>query len=202
MTGRQRTLLHSPTEAVRQWAMRARTYQWDEEFDEPFDASVPEGRWFLGGRLNVSVNCLDRHLPQRFAVPAIHWEGEPGDRRTITYGDLHAEVVAFTRALRDLGVGKGDRVALYLSWLPETVVAMLACSLIGALYALLPAALPADALADRLSDLEPKLVMTQDGAWRRGVILPLKSQCDDALAVVASVENTVVVRRTGVDVVE
>jgi acetyl-CoA synthetase len=189
-------------EAVARWAERARALHWDESFTETFDASRPAGRWFSGGRLNVSVNCLDRHLPALADAPAIYWEGEPGDRRMITYGDLHAEVVAFTRALRGLGVDKGDRVALYLSWVPETVVAMLACARLGALYALLPVALPADALADRLTDLEPKLVVTQDGAWRRGVIHPLKSQCDDALQVVASVEHTVVVRRTGIDVVD
>ncbi|MGH8909293.1 MAG: AMP-binding protein [Egibacteraceae bacterium] len=193
---------HEAQEAVRDWAERARQLSWAQPFHTAFDPSAPAGRWFIGGRLNVSVNCLDRHLPERREVTAIHWEGEPGDRRTITYGDLHAEVIACTRALRGLGVTTGDRIALYMGWLPETVVAMLACARIGAVHALLPAVLPADALADRLLDLEPKVVITQDGAWRRGAILPLKSRCDDALSAVASVEHTIVVRRTGVDVVE
>jgi acetyl-CoA synthetase len=188
--------------AVDEWAQRARSLSWFEPFHTAFDPSVPAGRWFLGGRLNVSVNCIDRHLPERAAVPAIHWEGEPGDRRTITYGELYDEVAACTRALRSLGVSSGDRVALYMSWLPETAFAMLACARIGAVYALLPALLPADALADRLIDLEPKILITQDGAWRRGVILPLKSHCDDALAAVSSVEHTIVVRRACVDVID
>jgi acetyl-CoA synthetase len=193
---------HDAQQAVNQWAEYAEELVWMEPFHTAFDPSTPAGRWFRGGRLNVSVNCLDRHLPERQAVPAILWEGEPGDRRVITYGDLHADVVACTRALRGLGVYSGDRVALYMGWLPEAVVAMLACARIGAVYALLPAVLPADALADRLIDLEPKIVITQDGAWRRGVIMPLKSQCDDALPAVASVEHTIVVRRAGVEVAE
>jgi acetyl-CoA synthetase len=189
---------------VAQWAHRARTHcDWDQSFHAAFDPSTPAGQWFVGGRLNVSVNCLDRHLPERADVPAIHWEAEPSDeRRTITYSELHAEVVAFTRALRSLGIGPGDRVALYLSWLPETVVAMLACARIGAVHALLPVLLPADALADRLVDLKPKLLITQDGSWRRGVILPLKSQSDEALGATTSIEHTIIVRRTGIDIEE
>ncbi|HEV7534871.1 MAG TPA: AMP-binding protein, partial [Acidimicrobiia bacterium] len=150
--------------------------------------------------LNASVNCLDRHLPERADRVAIHWEGETGDRRTITYGALHAEVVTFADALRGLGVEPGDRVGLHLGWLPETVVAMLACARIGAVHGLLPASLPADALADRLSDLGPKVLVTQDGAFRRGLIVPSKSRADEALAAAAGVEATVVVRRVGVDV--
>jgi len=103
----------------------------------------------VGGVLNASVNCLDRHLPERADQVAVHWEGEPGDRRTITYGALHAEVATFADALRGLGVAPGDRVALHLGWIPEAVVAMLACARIGAVHGVLPASLPADALADR-----------------------------------------------------
>lgn len=187
-------------QAIADWACRAWDLHWDVPFHTTFEPSTPAGQWFLGGMLNVSVNCLDRHLPERAEVPAFCWEGEPGDRRTITYADLHAEVVAFTRALRDLGLEAGDRVALYMGWLPETIVAMLACARIGAVHALLPAPLPADALADRLVDLEPKLLVTADGAWRHGMILPLKNRCDEALSAVASVEQTIVVRRTGLEV--
>ncbi|MGH3922234.1 MAG: AMP-binding protein, partial [Pseudonocardiaceae bacterium] len=194
--------MHDADRTVAEWAQRARAHcRWEQPFHTAFDPSTPAGRWFLGGRLNVSVNCLDRHLPERADVPAIHWEAEPlEERRTITYSELHAEVVAFTRVLRGLGIGPGDRVALYMSWLPETVVAMLACARIGAVHALLPALLPADALADRLVDLEPKLLITQDGAWRRGVVLPLKSQSDEALAATTTIEHTIIVRRTGIDI--
>lgn len=189
-------------QAVHEWAERARELRWTHPFQTAFEPSTPAGRWFLGGRLNVSVNCLDRHLPERSAVPAILWEGEPGDRRTITYGELHAEVITLTRALRGLGLSSGDRVALYMGWLPEAVVAMLACARIGAIYASLPAVLPADALADRLVDLEPKILITQDGAWRHGNVLYLKRRCDDALPAVASVEHTIVVRRADVSITE
>ncbi|MGH8900978.1 MAG: AMP-binding protein [Egibacteraceae bacterium] len=194
--------MHDAHRTVTEWAQRARTHcRWEQPFHTTFDPSTPAGQWFLGGRLNVSVNCLDRHLPERADVPAIHWEAEPlEERRTITYSQLHAEVVAFTRALRSLGIGPGDRVALYMSWLPETVVAMLACARIGAVHALLPVLLPADALTDRLVDLEPKLLVTQDGAWRRGVVLPLKSQSDEALAAATTIEHTIIVRRTGIDI--
>ena len=196
--------MHDVDRTVAAWAECARTHcHWVQPFQTAFEPSTPAGQWFLGGRLNVSFNCLDRHLPKRADVPAIHWEAEPLDeRRTITYAELHAEVIAFTRALRSLGIGPGDRVGLYMSWLPETVIAMLACARIGAVHALLPALLPADALADRLVDLEPKLLITQDGAWRRGVILPLKSQSDEALATATSIEHTIVVRRTGIDIEE
>ena len=159
-----------------------------------------KGRWFAGGALNVAANCLDRHLPARADQVAIHWEGETGDRRTLTYGALHAEVVTFADALRALGVSPGDRVALHLGWLPETVVAMLACARLGAVHGVVPASLPADALADRLSDLQPKVLVTQDGAFRHGLIVPSKSRADEALAAAGGVEATVVVRRVGVDV--
>ena len=158
------------------------------------------GRWFPGGTLNLTNNCVDRHLPARADQPAIHWEGEPGDRRTLTYRDLAAEVQALAAALRGLGVGAGDRVALHLGWLPEAVVAMLACARIGAPFAVLPVPLPVEALADRLDDLAPRVLLTQDGAWRHGTIIPTKARVDDALTAVAGVEHTVVIRRTGLDV--
>ncbi|HVW31783.1 MAG TPA: AMP-binding protein [Acidimicrobiia bacterium] len=185
---------------VGQWGEAAGDIVWAEPWTEIFRADRPGGSWFVGGRLNASANCLDRHLPARAAQVAIYWEGEAGDRRTITYAALHAEVVAFADALRGLGVGPGDRVGLHLGWLPETVVAMLACARLGAVHGLLPASLPADALADRLSDLSPKVLVTQDGAYRHGLIVPSKSRADEALAAAAGVEATVVIRRVGVDV--
>lgn len=158
------------------------------------------GRWFPGGALNVAVNCLDRHLPGRADAVAILWEGEPGERRSITYAELHTEVESLAGGLTDLGVGRGDRVALHLGWLPETVVAMLACARIGAMHVVLPTPLPVEALAERLAQVAPRVLFTQDGAWRHGAILPLKARADEAVAAAANVERTVVIRRTGVDV--
>jgi acetyl-CoA synthetase len=187
-------------EALAGWEEAAAGLTWDRPWEVVHRHDPAGGSWFVGGVLNASVNCLDRHLPERADQVAIHWEGEPGDRRTITYGALHAEVVTFADALRGLGVEPGDRVGLHLGWIPETVVAMLACARIGAVHGVLPASLPADALADRLSDLGPKVLVTQDGAFRHGLIVPSKSRADEALAAAAGVEATVVVRRVGVDV--
>ncbi|MGD8149469.1 acyl-CoA synthetase [Ornithinimicrobium sp. Y1694] len=158
------------------------------------------GNWLEGATVNLSVTCIDRWLPERADQVAIHWEGEPGDRRTLTYAELHEQVTALTRALVAMGVGVGDRVGLHLGWLPETVVAMLACARIGAIHTVLPAPLPADPLADRLSELDLKVLFTQDGAWRHGSVLPLKARADEAMLATDSIEHTVVVRRTGMDV--
>ncbi|HEY4409534.1 MAG TPA: AMP-binding protein [Acidimicrobiia bacterium] len=182
------------------WAEAAAELLWAHPFEEVYRHDRPGGRWFTGGALNVAANCLDRHLPARAGQVAIHWEGETGDRRSITYGALAAEVATFADALRGLGVGPGDRVALHLGWIPETVVAMLACARLGAVHGVVPASLPADALADRLTDLQPKVLVTQDGAFRHGLIVPSKSRADEALAAAGGVEATVVVRRVGVDV--
>lgn len=158
------------------------------------------GTWMPGAELNLSVSCVERHLPGRGDQVALHWEGEPGDRRSLTYAQLHEQVVALARSLRSMGVGVGDRVGLHLGWLPETVVAMLACARIGAVHTVLPAPLPAEPLADRLALLDLKVLFTQDGAWRHGTVLPLKARADEAMAAVGGIEHTVVVRRTGMDV--
>ena len=176
---------------------------WTRAYDELWVPGATGGEWFAGGQLNASVAiCVDRHLPQQADRVAILWEGEPGDRRSLTFRQLHDEVLALTRGLRGLGVVPGDRVVLHLGWLPETVVAMLACARIGAVHTIIPTPLPAEALADRLEDLAPKILFTQDGAWRRGAVLPLKTRADEALSAVAGVgvEQTIVVRRTGMDV--
>ena len=187
-------------EALAGWEEAAGGLTWDQPWSSVYRDDRPGGSWFTGGVLNASVNCLDRHLPDRAEQVAIHWEGEAGDRRTITYGALHAEVVSFADALRGLGVKPGDRVALHLGWLPETVVAMLACARLGAVHSVLPASLPADALADRLAALAPRVLVTQDGALRHGLIIPSKNRADEALAAAGGVEATVVVRRVGIDV--
>jgi len=184
------------------WASAASELPWTKAYDELWVPGPTGGEWFAGGQLNASVICVDRHLPQQADRIAILWEGEPGDRRSLTFQQLHDEVLALTRGLRGLGVVPGDRVVLHLGWLPETVVAMLACARIGAVYTIIPTPLPAEALADRLEALAPKILFTQDGAWRRGAVLPLKTRADEALSAVAGVgvEQTIVVRRTGMDV--
>ena len=197
MTGGERD---RRAEAVAGWEAAAAELTWARPWEAVYRPDRPGGSWFVGGTLNAAANCLDRHLPERAGQVAIHWEGETGERRTITYGALHAEVATFADALRGLGVAPGDRVALHLGWIPEAVVAMLACARIGAVHGVLPASLPADALADRLADLGPKVLVTQDGAYRHGLIVPSKSRADEALAAAAGVEATVVVRRVGVDV--
>ena len=190
----------SRQQALAGWEEAAGALRWDRPFEAVHRADRPGGSWFPGGALNACVNCVDRHLPERADQVAIHWEGETGERRSITYRALHAEVSTFADALRGLGVGPGDRVALHLGWIPEAVVAMLACARLGAVHGLLPASLPADALADRLADLQPKVLVTQDGAFRHGLIIPSKSRADEALAAAGGVEGTVVVRRVGIDV--
>lgn len=182
------------------WRQVADELEWSTPYAELFRPDPPYGEWFVGGELNMSVNCTDRHLRDRAEQVALYWEGEPGDRRELTYADLHAEVVSLTAALRAMGVAPGDRVALHLGWLPETVVAMLACARLGAEFTVIPVALPVEALSVRLEDFDPVVLFTQDGGWRHGTILPLKARADEALEASSGVQHTVVVRRTGVQV--
>ena len=182
------------------WRRGAEQLVWDTPYEQLHTPGEDHGTWFSGGRLNLAVNLLDRHLPEHGDRPAIQWEGEPGDRRTLTYRQLHARALALAGALAELGVGVGDRVALYAGLLPETVSTMLACARLGAVWSVLPAVLPADALSARLQELRPRVLVTQDGAWRHGVVLPLKARADEALTAVGSVEHTVVIRRAGIDV--
>jgi acetyl-CoA synthetase len=188
-------------EADPRWAAVADALTWATPPSALYEDEGRYGRWFPGGTLNVAVNCVDRHLDGHLDDrPAIHWEGEPGDRRTLTFRELADEVIALAAALRALDVGPGDRVALHLGWLPEAVVAMLACARIGAPFSLIPVPLPVEALAERLEILAPRVLITQDGAWRHGTIIPTKSRVDDALTAGGGVQHTIVVRRTGLDV--
>lgn len=182
------------------WQRASELVTWSQPFDAVTEVVGDRVSWFPGGQLNASVTCVDRHAEADPDHVAISWEGEPGDLRTVTYAELLVEVSTLARALRTLGVGRGDVVALHLGLLPETVVAMLACARIGAVHAVLPTALPAEALADRLEGLAAKVLFTQDGAWRHGTILPLKVTADEALTAVAGIEHTIVVRRIGMDV--
>ncbi len=164
------------------------------------DADAPFFKWFTDGTLNLSYNCLDRHLDTGGDKVAYHWEGEPGDLRTITYSDLHAEVCRFANALIGLGVERGDRVAIYMGMIPELPVAMLACARIGAIHSVVFGGFSSDALADRIDDATAKLVITQDGAWRRGSIVPLKDFTDVAVDRCESITDVIVVRRCENDV--
>lgn len=187
--------------AIDAWAAEAQCLDWAAAPRQVHEAGPgPYSQWFSDGMLNVAANCLDRHLADRGDRVAFYWEGEPGDRRALTYRELHAEVAKFSSVLAHLGVGPGDGVALYLGMVPEAIVAMLACARLGAVHCVLFTALPAEALADRLGDLEPKVLVTQDGGWRHGVVLPLKARADEALAATSGIQHTVVVRRTGIDV--
>ncbi|MEO7131015.1 MAG: AMP-binding protein [Dermatophilaceae bacterium] len=182
------------------WERAAGLVDWDRPFETLWRPDGIRSEWFVGGLLNASTNCVDRHAavdPDRIAI---RWEGEPGDERLITYAELLEEVSTLARALRGLGVGPADVVALHLGGVPEIIVAMLACARIGAVHAILPTPLPGEALADRLEGLAAKVLFTQDGAWRHGTVLPLKARADEALTAVAGIEHTIVVRRTGIDV--
>ena len=185
---------------LRTWDDIAGSLSWAVPYSETLVPAPPYDRWFVGGRLNLTVNCLDRHLDRDPDRVAVFWEGEPGDRTELTYRDLHAQTVRLAAALRGMGVRPGDRVALHLGWLPETVVAMLAAARVGAEYTVIPVTLPVEALALRLEDFGPRILFTQDGGWRHGTILPLKARADEALEATSGVERTVVVRRTGVHV--
>jgi acetyl-CoA synthetase len=185
------------------WAEQARQLHWHREPTETLDWSNPPfAKWFADGRINVAVNCLDRHVDAgRGDRVAIHWEGEPGDSRSITYAELTAEVKRAANALAALGVGQGDRVAIYMPVVPEAVVAMLAVARLGAVHSVVFGGFSADSLRSRIDDAAAKLVITADGGWRKGKVFPLKGTVDAALADGAStVEHVVVLRRGENDV--
>ena len=184
------------------WAEQARRLSWAEPFTTVLDWSDPPfAKWYLGGRLNAAYNCVDRHVEEgRGDKVAFHWIGEPGDTRTITYADLLADVSRAANALVELGVKTGDRVAIYMPMIPETVVAMLACARLGAPHTVVFGGFSADALSGRIQDLDAEVVITADGGYRRGAPSALKPAVDEAVARCPSVRTVVVVRRTGQDV--
>ncbi|MFM7887176.1 MAG: acetate--CoA ligase [Pseudanabaena sp.] len=183
------------------WADLAdKELHWIEKWHTVLDWQPPSVKWFDGGKINISYNCLDRHLTTwRKNKAALIWEGENGDSRTLTYAQLHREVCQFANALKQLGIKKGDRVGIYMPMIPEAAIAMLACARIGAVHGVVFGGFSAEALRDRLVDAEAKLVITADGGWRKDVIVPLKDQVDKAIAngAVPSVTDVLVVKRTG-----
>jgi acetyl-CoA synthetase len=190
------------------WESFAKQLDWIRPWDEVVRWKSPHAQWFVGGKLNASVNCVDRHArTARRNRAAFIWEGEPGDRRTLTYWDLFKQVGAFANVLKSLGVKRGDRVALYLPLIPELAIAMLACARIGAVHSVVFGGFSAESLRDRINDSECVLLVTADGGYRRGQIVPLKQMADEALKETPSIRNVVVVQRQAgapfpVDIVE
>jgi acetyl-CoA synthetase len=184
------------------WEEQARRLHWDRDWDTALDwSNAPFAKWYIGGRINAAYNCVDRHVEAgNGAKVAFHWEGEPGDTRTITYADLLREVSKAANALVELGVQTGDRVAIYMPMIPETVVAMLACARIGAPHTVVFGGFSATALRDRIQDCDARVVITSDGGYRRGAPSALKPQVDQAVAECPDVRSVLVVRRTGQDV--
>ena len=178
------------------WADEARLLHWFRPWERVLEWQPPRARWFTGGKLNASYNCVDRHIgsPRRNKA-ALIWEGEPGDRRTLTYWDLYCEVRKFANVLKSLGVQRGDRVGIYLPMIPEAAIAMLACARIGAIHSVVFGGFSPESLRDRMNDAAAKVVITADGGYRRGQVIPLKRNTDKALEQVPSVRHVVVVQR-------
>ena len=180
------------------WAEVAGELTWQTRWQKVLDWKLPDAKWFVGGQLNVSVNCLDRHVASaRKNKAAILWEGEPGDTRVITYAQLHRDVCKAANALTALGVKAGDFVAIYMPMIPEACVAMLACARLGAPHTVVFGGFSSEALAERIKDSGAKHVITADGGWRRGAIVPLKENVDRAVEG-TKVERVLVVKRCAI----
>ena len=178
------------------WAEQAAALEWSAPWSQVLDWKPPHAKWFVDGKLNASVNCLDRHIrTARRNKAALIFEGEPGDQRTLTYWDLYVGVNRFANVLKSLGVRKGDRVAIYLPLIPEAAIAMLACARIGAIHSVIFGGFSPDSVRDRINDAQCKVLVTADGGYRRGTIVPLKRNADKALEETPSIEHVVVVQR-------
>ncbi len=182
------------------WGRIAKDLHWFKPWTKVLEWDAPWAKWFVGGQTNIAYNCLDRHLSSwRRNKAAILWEGEPGDVRTLTYQQLHDEVCRFANVLKGLGVGKGDRVAIYMGMTPELAIALLACARIGAPHTVIFGGFSSGALVDRINDAQCKAVITQDGSWRRGVEVKLKPTVDEAMLNCPSVQSVIVYKRTGTE---
>ena len=178
------------------WARFAAELDWQQPWTRVLEWKAPHAKWFVDGKINACVNCVDRHVrTARRNKAAIIWEGEPGDRRTLTYFDLYRQVSAFANVLRSFGIRKGDRVAIYLPLVPELAIAMLACARIGAVHSVVFGGFSAESLRDRINDQQARLLITADGGYRRGQVVPLKRVADEALEHTPSIEHVVVVQR-------
>jgi acetyl-CoA synthetase len=183
------------------WAEQAERLHWEQKWERVLDWDAPFAKWFVGGKLNVAYNCVDRHVEAGHGGQvAFHWEGEPGDTRTITYADLQREVCKTANALIELGVGAGDRVAIQLPMIPEAVFSMLACARLGAMHSVVFGGFSPGALKARIEDAEAKLLITSDGQYRRGKPAPMKANTDEATAQTPTIEHVLVVKRTEIDV--
>ena len=178
------------------WEAQAKELVWYKTWDKVLDWTPPHSTWFVGGKLNISVNCVDRHISSaRRNKAALIWEGEPGDRRTLTYWDLYVEVQKFANVLKSLGVKRGDRVAIYMPLIPEVAIAMLACTRIGAIHSVVFGGFSPESLSDRINDAQATLLVTADAGYRRGSVVPLKRNSDRALETCPTIKNVVVVQR-------
>ena len=184
------------------WAKQAaELLDWSQDWQTILEWNEPFAKWFVGGKLNASYNCVDRHVKAGNGDRvAFYFEGEPGDTRTITYADLLEDVSKFANALKSLGVARGDRVNIYMGMIPELPVALLACARIGAAHSVVFGGFSPDSLRDRINDAEAKVLVTADGGWRRGNVVPLKANADVALVETPSITDVVVVRRTENDI--
>jgi acetyl-CoA synthetase len=178
------------------WAAMASELVWKKKWRQVLSWKAPDAKWFVGGKLNITESCLDRHIQtSRRNKAALIWEGEPGDRRTLTYFELYKQVNKFANVLKKFGIGKGDRVAIYLPMIPELIIAMLACARIGAIHSVVFGGFSPESLRDRINDAQAKMLITADGAYRRGQIIPLKHDADIALADCPSIENVIIIKR-------
>lgn len=182
------------------WAKAAEGLDWFQPWTKTLEWNPPYAQWFVGGKLNACYNCVDRHAKTwRRNKAALIWEGEPGDERVLTYGDLSRETQKFANVLKSMGVSKGDRVCIYMPLVPEVVIAMLACARIGAPHSVVFGGFSAESLQDRINDAQAKVLITADGGWRRGSVVPLKKNADDALKTCPSIEKVIVLDRMGID---
>ncbi len=177
------------------WAKHAEELDWFEKWDQVLDWNIPWAKWFVNGKINVSYNCVDRHLAERADKPAIVWEGEYGEQRVYTYAQLHVEVSKFANVLKSLDLKAGDRVAIYMGMVPELPIAMLACARIGCPHSVVFGGFSPESLSDRINDAEATVLITQDGGFRRGSVVPLKQNADEALEKSPTIRHVVVVQR-------